>query len=372
MKQSITFFVLLILLTMHSCTKDETTSSNTSNQEWKHHRGDNKNSGYTKGRLPSNGGFGPIWVYDNGNNLLNKLVVSKNRVFITRDSLRILDLNTGKVLYRNKTIYGCQPTITENFMYVGNTDGYLIKFDFVKNELVWQKKLNHIPCNTPVIEAGKILIVAEDHLYCFTTFGDELWRLKTGVTSNANVAVNDGVCYIGNINGEVYAVNSQSGAVLWKKTGLSSIKSIPVFANNLLIIGAENGNLYCLNPADGGLKWTFKANDKMRFNIGASDGKNVIFNAKTLAPAFYADSLFSISLDTGKIKWSKQSYDDFQQTVLIVGDKLLCHVEGKFSLVDVNSGTRIWEYFTYVYHTPVVLGDRMLLNLGRSLMLVKY
>lgn len=372
MKQSITFFVLLILLTMYSCTKDETASSNTSNQEWKHHRGDNKNSGFTKGRLPANGFLSPLWEYDNGKDFLNKLVVSNNRVFITRDSLRILDLNTGNVLYRNKSISGCQPTLDANFMYLGNVDGSLMKFDFAKNEIVWKKTLDHIPCSTPVIENGKVFITADDYLYAFTSSGEELWRQKIGVTTKANVAVNNGICYIGNIDGDVYAINLQSGAVVWKKSGLSPIKSIPIFTNNQLIIGAEGGNLYCLNPTDGSTQWNFKANDKMSFNIGASDGSNVVFNAKTLAPAFYADSIYSISLSNGKVKWAKESNDGFQQTVLIVGDKVLCHIEGKFSLVDINSGTKIWEYFSYIYDTPIVLGDKMIISLGRRMFVMKY
>ncbi|HMT69474.1 MAG TPA: PQQ-like beta-propeller repeat protein [Saprospiraceae bacterium] len=372
MRQSITFFLLLILLTMQSCTKDETNSSYTTNQEWKHHRGDNKNSGFTKGRLPANGFLSPLWEYDNGKDFLNNLVVSNNRVFITRDSLRILDLNTGKVLYRNKSISGCQPTLDANFMYLGNVDGSLIKFDYKINEIVWQKTLDHITCSTPIIESENILLTAEDYLYCISVNGDELWRAQIGATSNVNVAVNEGVCYIGNIDGEVFAINIQSGTILWKKTGLRSIKSIPIFAGNVLIIGAENGNLYGMNPNDGTIKWNFKANDKMRFNIGASDGKNVVYNAKSLAPAFTADSLYCISVSNGSIKWATESDDDFQQTVLIVNDKLLCHVEGKFSLVDINSGTKIWEYFSYIHDTPILFGDKMLINLGKSMILVKY
>ena len=360
------FFSFLLLL---SCTKDDTGNNTAIPGQWTYHRGDNKNSGFTKGKPPANGYFTYLWSFDDAN-FINRLVSSHNKVFVTRDSLRIIDLDTRKVVFRDPSIFGCQPTLSGNNMYVGNEEGDLFKFDFVSNKLVWKVKLDHIPCSTPVIEGRNVLLIASDRLYCLSTeTGETIWNIRVGSTKYGSVAVADGVCCIGNEDGEVFALSVSTGEIMWKRSGFNSLQSLPVLAGDRLFIGAKQGVLYCLNISDGQILWKYQAHEKLTFSIGATDGKNVVFNAKSESVNI-PDSIFCMNVKDGTNRWQHRSYDSYHRTVLIVNNKVLCHVNGKFSMVDINSGIRMWEYFYSIHDTPILIGNRMVINLGKGFSVV--
>lgn len=68
-------------------------------------------------------------------------------------------------------------------------------------------------------------------------------------------AVANGVVYVGSIDGNVYALNARTGALVWQYPTGGYIQSSPAVANGVVYVGSEDGNLYALNASTGALLW---------------------------------------------------------------------------------------------------------------------
>jgi eukaryotic-like serine/threonine-protein kinase len=81
------------------------------------------------------------------------------------------------------------------------------------------------------------------------------WSYDTGSSMASSPAVANGVVYIGNWDGTVYALKASTGAKLWSyKTG--GVASSPGVANGVMYVGSFDGNVYALNANTGTKLWS--------------------------------------------------------------------------------------------------------------------
>ena len=66
----------------------------------------------------------------------------------------------------------------------------------------------------------------------------------------------NGALYFGGIDGNLYAVEAQTGRLRWKFVAEHGVTSAPVVANSLVHFGSLKG-LYTLNAETGQLKWSY-------------------------------------------------------------------------------------------------------------------
>jgi outer membrane protein assembly factor BamB len=89
------------------------------------------------------------------------------------------------------------------------------------------------------------------------TYMSQAWSFDTGAAITAPPAVDDGVAYITNKAGDVFAVSVTTGMQLWHhKSGKGvGIDSGPAVDSGLLMYGDSAGALVALNPATGATIW---------------------------------------------------------------------------------------------------------------------
>jgi len=81
------------------------------------------------------------------------------------------------------------------------------------------------------------------------------WEFKTdGAVRSSPVEV-DGVVYVGSHDGNVYAIQADSGAQKWKFNAGGKISGSAAVANGIVYIASENGTLYALDAALGTKRW---------------------------------------------------------------------------------------------------------------------
>jgi outer membrane protein assembly factor BamB len=98
--------------------------------------------------------------------------------------------------------------------------------------------------------------------------GALLWKYTTDSYVRSSPAVANGVVYIGSTDDNVYALNASTGALLWKYATADSVVSSPAVANGVVYVGSDDGNLYALNASTGALLWKYPA--------GGSDSPAVV------------------------------------------------------------------------------------------------
>lgn len=179
------------------------------------------------------------------------------------------------------------------------------------NDLVTNKVTN--PVKKVPLDKALILIYDYDgSLFAFDLESESIaWTVKatdshTEMCANA-VTLQDGVVYVPFINGEIFAIDNQTGAVFWKsRLGNSTDQivlkdQIPIINDGKLYLTSQNQNIYALNTKDGSLVWNYKL-DSPNNDIPVLFFDNKIFTQS-------ANNLYSFEAHTGKLVYQK-SFDE--------------------------------------------------------------
>jgi outer membrane protein assembly factor BamB len=169
------------------------------------------------------------------------------------------------------------------------------------------------------------------------------WRFKLPYIGQfgaytSNPIVLDGVVYIEDPDSDVYALNQQTGAVMWKHLYKSVTPSGGPNGLALgygLLFGATEGAAFALNPKTGAQVWMHKLIGNKLEGIDMTpqlyDGKVLISTIPGSSTNFYQGGAFgtvySLDAKTGKTVWSFQTVKG--------GAKL-------FGNPKVNSGGGLW------------------------------
>jgi eukaryotic-like serine/threonine-protein kinase len=156
--------------------------------------------------------------------------------------------------------------------------------------------------------------------------GRQIWKRATGGPAPASPAVANGVIYVGSYDGKFYALDAQTGGVKWKfategerrfeAKGLHGMQpknqtiadpfdvflSSPVVAQGAVYFGSGDGNLYALDAASGDLRWKFKTGDVVHASPAFADG--VLFFGS------WDSYFYAVDAKTGKEKWRFHGGED--------------------------------------------------------------
>ena len=103
----------------------------------------------------------------------------------------------------------------------------------------------------------------------------------------------DGNVYVGSFDNQTYALNAETGALVWKvPTGYDQcVQASPGFANGLVYTGGSfDNNVYALEAATGATKWSFPTGGGIftapaivgnTEYVGSLDNKTYALNAQT-------------------------------------------------------------------------------------------
>jgi len=99
------------------------------------------------------------------------------------------------------------------------------------------------------------------------------WKYKAGEgIGESSPAVAAGVVYIGDLDGTIHAINAADGKSRWKLKTSGEIKSSPVIASGKVLIGSYDGNLYAVDAASGELRWQYKTKAQVHATPAVSNG----------------------------------------------------------------------------------------------------
>ena len=116
---------------------------------------------------------------------------------------------------------------------------------------------------------------------------------------SSSPAVANGIVYIGNFDGNLYAINAATGTLVWNYTmnnypGDPGVYSSPAVANGIVYVGNANRNLYALNAETGDLIWNYTTGNRY---IPARQSQTVSSTSgaviKTSMPSMQKPGLFS-------------------------------------------------------------------------------
>jgi outer membrane protein assembly factor BamB len=174
-------------------------------------------------------------------------------------------------------------------------------------EIVTNKAIRPIK-KVPLDDTSILIYDYDGSLFSFDLETESInWTVKatdafTEMCAN-KVTLNNGVLYVPFINGEIFAIDNQSGDIFWKSrlgniTDQIVLKDqTPIVNDGKLFITAQNqnqgSNLYALDLKDGSLAWNYK------LDSAQNDIQPLFLNGKVFLPS--ATNLYSFDAKTGKV-----------------------------------------------------------------------
>ena len=136
----------------------------------------------------------------------------------------------------------------------------------------------------PLSRTAKSSSAPWDHkVYALNLDGQKIWEFATGGAVTAQPLVQDGRIYVGSFSSDFFALDAQTGSMIWKFPDANNwYWSRAVTNGDTLFVGSTDGNLYALDADSGRLRWIFPTNGSIvgspaligdRVAVGSTDGR---------------------------------------------------------------------------------------------------
>jgi outer membrane protein assembly factor BamB len=185
-----------------------------------------------------------------------------------------------------------------------------------------------------------------------------LWTYETGDRIESSAAIADGVVYVGVGNGDLIAVDLDSGSLRWKYSTKSYIgESSPAVGSGAVYVGDLDGTLHAVSVRDGKPLWTFKTEAEIK-----SSPVLVPVQGETLVLIGSYDShLYALEARTGTLRWKFQTDGPVHATPAVRnGLAFIAGCDETFRAIRVADGTQAYQIVAGAYTgaSPVIDGDR--------------
>jgi len=147
--------------------------------------------------------------------------------------------------------------------------------------------------------------------------------------------------------------------------GATEMRSQPVAADGMLFVGTANGDVFAIDQDSGCIQWRFAAESSIRSSLNldtTSDGKATLFFADDLG------TVYAITANHGRLRWKKSLrwfpvsvisgslafHDDrlfvpmstFETALAGLDSYPCCRSHGGVAALDATNGSEIWQYHT--------------------------
>jgi outer membrane protein assembly factor BamB len=259
--------------------------------------------------------------------------------------------------------------------------------------LVIEAYLNRPPCNASGSGLdGEVVAYAAG-------FGEVRWRRKVGPSETSPLVVGPRV-YVGDWNGDLWALRTTTGRVLWKTHLGGKLKGGAALSGNRLFIGSYDGHMSCVNARTGKVIWRTASQPRLGSNgefyatpavaygrvyAGATDGKVYSFGAASgklrwsrsiggyvYASAAVADAkvfvgsyggdFYALDAATGDVKWQFHANGPISGSATVLGGLVyFATLERRTYALDVRTGRQVWTFPDGKYSPLVSDGKRVYL-----------
>lgn len=314
----------------------------------------------------------------------------------------------------NPTLLEFPPAIGYGRLFLPTWDGRFLTLDARTGKVLWRHRSGRCGWGSPAIWRGLVVTTYIGHAcaspipgtdgevvaYAART-GAVRWRVHLGPCESSPLVVN-GLVYVGDWHGRVYALNAWNGRPRWVFRAGGAVKGSLSYAGSKVFIGAYDGHVYALDGRTGREVWRGSAQNRLgprgwfysspsvahgRVYIGSTDSKVYSFGAATgklrwsystggyvyASPAVWRDLVLVGSYDhvfyafdaaTGAVRWRFRANGPISGSASVVGGIVYFSTFGRRTYgLDAATGRLVWQFPDGEY-TPVVADSKRLYVVG--------
>jgi len=322
------------------------------------------------------------WRFKTNGKVFSSPVIANNTVFVgSEDSnLYAIDMAGGALKWKVLTggAVSSSPAIANNTVYFTSYDGNCYAVNPESGKEIWKFKtggekkvgarglwtmkpddmymedLWDFFLSSPVVEMNSEPTVyfgsSDGNLYAVDAqTGKEKWKFKTSGVIHTSPALYNGVVYFGSWDTFLYAIDARTGKEKWKfKTGeqpdyhiLEGIQASPAVSDGLVFFGARDGFFYALDAGSGAKIWSFSADNSWVLTTAAIKDGTVFFGTSDTY------SLIALDAKTGKKKYNMKANGYLYSSPAIAGQTAYYgDFTGNLYALDLNSAGKSWQTFS--------------------------
>ena len=227
--------------------------------------------------------------------------------------LRAHDPYTGELLWSrligDEYYYTGTPAVEDGIVYItfyGDSGGFMYALDELTGTTVWSfgsERGMDLNARTPMAVSagfvfgsawsGEVFAVDADS-------GAEVWRYQTENFWPSGAAVSGGAVYFSTGDGYVFALDEFTGQLLWSRSLDGEAVATPMCADGMLYIGTVGGSMYALNSTSGDVVWQ-RYVGSVWLSTPAYGGSAIYFGA---TDNYYDGYFYALDARTGSTVWS--------------------------------------------------------------------
>jgi outer membrane protein assembly factor BamB len=230
--------------------------------------------------------------------------------------LRALDKSSGKLRWDydirkdgdQRQFHG-DPLVTEQLFIIG-TDGnmgHVYAFNRTTGAVAWKYSVEQGGVVSDIVRLGQnaYAVTLSDELICLdlqtgkprwtfhSTFADHDFHWTPPATLNGDRV------YFGGQDGVLYALDAQSGKLIWKRILDGAVTTSMAIRGNDLYLGTEHRHIYRIDSKSGDLIADFRSEWRPRWNLVSTENSLIMFLGDEI--------IASLDLSLKKMQWSAEA-----------------------------------------------------------------
>jgi len=202
---------------------------------------------------------------------------------------------------------------------------------------------------------------SDRRLYALSAEGNLQWTFGTSEAQWAAPAVNGGAVYLPSMDHNLYAVDSQSGSLLWEQDMGGTIVGVPALSEDgMLYVGTFGAEVLAVRASNGVVQWRAATEDWVWGGPSILDG---VVYATDLAGNVYA-----FDAESGNELWQAAAGSAITGAPLVANEHVYVGTEsGDVVAIDLT-GRIAWTVTLdgQAYGSPVAAGELIVVGLVES------
>ena len=341
--QSLLFLLLpfYFLLFPFAAVAQDTPANN-----WPQFRGNHQLTGVSQSAVP--GTLRQLWTYEAGDSIESSAAIAGGTVFVgsQKGELVALNLENGAVHWKYSTgspIGESSPAYYGGVVYIGDLGGWLNALNASDGRKLWAFKTGSEIKSSPVVVGDRVLIGSYDeHLYCLSTRnGAVLWKLKTGGPVHSTPGISGGLAFIAGCDEIFRAIRISDGKQMFTVSSGSYTGASPALRGAFAFYGTFANEVLMVSLSSRRIAWRYQHPERRFpfYSSAAVTADRVVLGGR--------DKLVHGLNAAGKAVWTFATGARVESSPAIAGGRVFVGSnDGKFYVLNLNSGAKIWEFNT--------------------------
>jgi outer membrane protein assembly factor BamB len=212
---------------------------------------------------------------------------------------------------------------------------------------------------SPIVVRSTVYVMSNDaKVFAINSeTGNVKWKRRIGKLSASAPAFAHKTLYVTTLEpGQAVALNAKSGKVLWRRQLPGRSESSPVVQGGRVFFGAESGEVFALDEKNGKIAWQVPTGGNVKAGPALHDG--------TLFVGNYAGQMYALRARDGAVRWQAsdlgagfgRSGRFYSTPAVAFGRVYAGNADGRVYSFEQRTGDLAWSQSLscYVYAAPAV------------------